>query len=209
MRILFYRSFDLFRAQREREREREYENVPFCSQTYRRVICNIPLHVYVASLKCRAAIKKGAFLSFYSLSLFRSKQIEFIENLTMFTTRMNTVHASSNASFRSGARSLKSAVFARRTWKKSMGSSSSSSSRGRMSVVEANQTASDEIEMLQKMLELAKRRKENESKEDLSVSAGGKSNGSGYEGTIKRRILEAIFESNRSFYIEDFSRGVA
>ena len=207
MRILFYRSFDLFRAQREREREREYENVPFCSQTYRRVICNIPLHVYVASLKCRAAIKKGAFLSFYSLSLFRSKQIEFIENLTMFTTHMNTVHASSNASFRSGARSLKSAVFARRTWKKSMGSSSSS--RGRMSVVEANQTASDEIEMLQKMLELAKRRKENESKEDLSVSAGGKSNGSGYEGTIKRRILEAIFESNRSFYIEDFSRGVA
>ena len=207
MRILFYRSFDLFRAQREREREREYENVPFCSQTYRRVICNIPLHVYVASLKCRAAIKKGAFLSFYSLSLFRSKQIEFIENLTMFTTHMNTVHASSNASFRSGARSLKSAVFARRTWKKSMGSSSSS--RGRMSVVKANQTASDEIEMLQKMLELAKRRKENESKEDLSVSAGGKSNGSGYEGTIKRRILEAIFESNRSFYIEDFSRGVA
>lgn len=51
-----------------------------------------------------------------------------------------------------------------------------------MSVVKANQTASDEIEMLQKMLELAKRRKENESKEDLSVSAGGKSNGSGYEG---------------------------
>ena len=209
MRILFYRSFDLFRAQREREREREYENVPFCSQTYRRVICNIPLHVYVASLKCRAAIKKAAFLSFYSLSLFRSKHIEFIENLTMFTTHMNTVHASSNASFRSGARSLKSAVFARRTWKKSMGSSSSSSSRGRMSVVEANQTASDEIEMLQKMLELAKRRKENESKEDLSVSSGGKSDGSGYEGTIKRRILEAIFESNRSFYMEDFSRGVA
>ena len=208
MRILFYRSFDLFRAQREREREREYENVPFCSQTYRRVICNIPLHVYVASLKCRAAIKKGAFLSFYSLSLFRSKQIEFIENLTMFTTRMNTVHASSNASFRSGARSLKSAVFARRTWKKSMGSSSSSS-RGRMSVVEANQTASDEIEMLQKMLELAKQRKENESKEDLSVSAGGKSNGSGYEGKIKRRILEAIFESNRSHVIEDFSQSVA
>ena len=193
---------------KEREREREYENVPFCSQTYRRVICNIPLHVYVASLKLRAAIKKGAFLSFYSLSLFRSKQIEFIENLTMFTTRMNTVHASSNASFRSGARSLKSAVFARRTWKKSMGSSSSSS-RGRMSVVEANQTASDEIEMLQKMLELAKRRKENESKEDLSVSSGGKSDGSGYEGTIKRRILESIFESNRSFYMEDFSRGVA
>ena len=207
MRILFYRSFDLFRAQREREREREYENVPFCSQTYRRVICNIPLHVYVASLKCRAAIKKGAFLSFYSLSLFRSKQIEFIENLTMFTTHARTVHASSKVSFRSGACSLKSAVFARRTWKKSMGSSSSS--RGRMSVVKANQTASDEIEMLQKMLELAKRRKENESKEDLSVSAGGKSNGSGYEGTIKRRILEAIFESNRSFYIEDFSRGVA
>ncbi|MDA9787953.1 hypothetical protein N9D57_04350 [bacterium] len=125
----------------------------------------------------------------------------------MFTTHVNTVHASSNASFRSGARSLKSAVFARRTWKKSMGSSSSS--RGRMSVVEANQTASDEIEMLQKMLELAKRRKENESKEDLSVSSGGKSDGSGYEGTIKRRILEAIFESNRSFYMEDFSRGVA
>lgn len=83
-----------------------------------------------------------------------------------------------------------------------------SSSRG-MSVVRANQTASDEIEMLQKMLELAKRRKENESKEDLSVSAGGKSTGSGYEGTIKRRILEAIFESNRSYGIEDFSRGVA
>ena len=78
-----------------------------------------------------------------------------------------------------------------------------------MSVVKANQTASDEIEMLQKMLELAKRRKENESKEDLSVSAEKKSNGSGYEGTIKRRILEAIFESNRSFNIEDFSRGVA
>ena len=206
MRILFYRSFDLFRAQREREREREYENVPFCSQTYRRVICNIPLHVYVASLKCRAAIKKGAFLSFYSLSLFRSKRIEFIENSTMFTTHTHTVHASSKVSFRSGACSLKSAVFARRTWKKSMGSSSS---RGRMSVVKANQTASDEIEMLQKMLELAKRRKENESKEDLSVSSGGKSDGSGYEGTIKRRILEAIFESNRSFYIEDFSRGVA
>ena len=124
----------------------------------------------------------------------------------MFTTHTHTVHASSKVSFRSGACSLKSAVFARRTWKKSMGSSSS---RGRMSVVKANQTASDEIEMLQKMLELAKRRKENESKEDLSVSAGGKSNGSGYEGTIKRRILEAIFESNRSFYIEDFSRGVA
>ena len=46
-------------------------------------------------------------------------------------------------------------------------------------------------------------------KEDLSVSAGGKSDGSGYEGTIKRRILEAIFESNRSYGIEDFSRGVA
>ena len=91
----------------------------------------------------------------------------------------------------------------RTTWKKSMGSS-----RG-MSVVKANQTASDEIEMLQKMLELAKQRKENESKEDLSVSSGGKSDGSGYEGTIKRRILEANFESNRSFYIEDFSRSVA
>jgi len=91
----------------------------------------------------------------------------------------------------------------RTTWKKSMGSS-----RG-MSVVKANQTASDEIEMLQKMLELAKRRKDNESKEDLSVSSGGKSDGSGYEGTIKRRILESIFESNRSFYMEDFSRGVA
>ena len=82
-----------------------------------------------------------------------------------------------------------------------------SSSRGFLSVVRAKQTASDEIEMLQKMLELAKQRKENESKEDLSVSAGGKSNGSGYEGTIKRRILEAIFESNRSFlYRGLFSR---
>lgn len=84
-----------------------------------------------------------------------------------------------------------------------------SSSRGFLSVVRAKQTASDEIEMLQKMLELAKQRKENESKEDLSVSAGGKSDGSGYEGTIKRRVLEANFESNRSFYIEDFSRSVA
>ena len=83
----------------------------------------------------------------------------------------------------------------RTTWKKSMGSS-----RG-MSVVKANQTASDEIEMLQKMLELAKQRKENEGKEDSSVSTGGKSNGSGYEGKIKRRILEAIFESNRSYVI--------
>ena len=82
------------------------------------------------------------------------------------------------------------------------------SGRG-MSVVKANQTASDEIEMLQKMLELAKQRKENESKEDLSVSAGGKSNGSGYEGKIKRRILEAIFESNRSHVMEDFSQSVA
>ena len=86
----------------------------------------------------------------------------------------------------------------RTTWKKSMGSS-----RG-MSVVKANQTASDEIEMLQKMLELAKRRKENESKEDLSVSSGGKSDGSGYEGTIKRRILESIFGSIALFIWRTF-----
>ena len=121
----------------------------------------------------------------------------------MFTTNTHTLHASSKIAFRSGECAAKRAVYMRTTWRKSMGSG-----RG-MSVVKANQTASDEIEMLQKMLELAKQRKENESKEDLSVSAGGKSNGSGYEGKIKRRILEAIFESNRSHVIEDFSQSVA
>ena len=69
------------------------------------------------------------------------------------------------------------------------------SGRG-MSVVKANQTASDEIEMLQKMLELAKQRKENESKEDVSVSAGGKAMDLGTKVRLKggfwRRFLNPI-----------------
>ena len=77
----------------------------------------------------------------------------------MFTTNTTTLQSSSKMPFRSGACSAKRGVYMRTTWKKSMGSS-----RGRMSVVKANQTASDEIEMLQKMLELAKQRKENEGK---------------------------------------------
>ena len=53
-----------------KEREREDENVPFCSQTYRRVICNIPLHVYVASLKLSSRHKKRCIsVLLFSLSL--------------------------------------------------------------------------------------------------------------------------------------------
>jgi len=113
----------------------------------------------------------------------------------MFTTYTTTLHSSSKMLFRSGESSVKRGAHARTRWKKSTGSL-----RG-MSVVKANRTASDEIEMLQKMLELAKRRKENEKKEDSSVSTGEKGNGSGYEGKIKERILEAIFESNFALII--------